>query len=169
MPVPTSKDQLIEAITINYMHLRKELLHIDNEQSSVKELEGHVKGSLISVQNLLAYLIGWGQLVLKWNRKKENNEDVDFPETGFRWNELGKLAQKFYEDYSHENTENLLRKLDETVSEILVLINQKSNYELYEINWYNQWTLGRMIQFNTSSPYKNARSRIRKWKKGKAV
>ena len=30
-------------------------------------------------------------------------------------------------------------------------------------------TYGRMVAFNTSSPYKNARGRIRKWKKGKKI
>lgn len=44
-------------------------------------------------------------------------------------------------------------------------IEQKSNSELYEVAWYEKWTLGRMIQFNTASPYTNARGRIRKWKK----
>ncbi|SDK40013.1 Protein of unknown function [Pedobacter sp. ok626] len=48
--------------------------------------------SLMSINNLLAYLIGWGELVLKWNRKKDNNEPVDFPDTGYQWNELGKLV-----------------------------------------------------------------------------
>ncbi|WP_207909110.1 ClbS/DfsB family four-helix bundle protein [Pedobacter sp. ok626] len=46
----------------------------------------------MSINNLLAYLIGWGELVLKWNRKKDNNEPVDFPDTGYQWNELGKLV-----------------------------------------------------------------------------
>ncbi|MNK06664.1 hypothetical protein D3C87_245630 [compost metagenome] len=80
---------------------------------------------MMSINNLLAYLIGWGELVFKWNRKKDNNEPVYFPDTGYKWNEL------------------------------------------YETTWYEKWTMGRMIQFNTASPYNNARGRIRKWKKQK--
>jgi len=94
--------------------------------------------------------------------KKDSNDLVDFPETGYKWNELGKLAQKFYKDYEDIDFNTLCSKLDETVSEILNLIQQKSNTELYEVSWYEKWTLGRMIQFNTSSPYTNARGRIRK-------
>ncbi|HGU7194519.1 TPA: ClbS/DfsB family four-helix bundle protein, partial [Yersinia enterocolitica] len=30
---------------------------------------------------------------------------------------------------------------------------------------YGKWTMGRMISFNTSSPYSNACSRLRKWAK----
>ena len=104
-------------------------------------------------------------MVLKWNHRKENGEKVDFPETGYKWNELGKLAQKFYSDYENLDYSDLLNKLDQTVDKILKLIERNTNKELYENAWYDKWTKGKMIQFNTSSPYKNARSRVRKWKK----
>ncbi|WP_218665788.1 ClbS/DfsB family four-helix bundle protein, partial [Acinetobacter sp. Colony158] len=40
-----------------------------------------------------------------------------------------------------------------------------TNSELYEKSWYNQWTMGRMIQLNTASPYLNAKNRVSKWLK----
>jgi hypothetical protein len=165
MAVPVNQDELLEAIIINFDKLKKELLSIPAELTSLKELEGHSKGTLMCIKNLVAYLVGWGELVLKWNYKKEHNEAVDFPETGYKWNELGKLAQKFYKDYEDDSFEELLLKLDNTVTSILSLIKSKSNHDLYKISWYEKWTLGRMIQFNTASPYTNARGRIRKWKK----
>ncbi|GAB3424742.1 ClbS/DfsB family four-helix bundle protein [Niabella aquatica] len=165
MAVPTNKSELQTAIKINYEKLCKELLTISSAKAGVKELEGHAKGSLMSINNLLSYLVGWGVLILKWIDKKDHNKAVDFPETGYRWNELGKLAQKFYRDYENDDFTALQGKLDETIREILKVIDAKSNDELYGIAWYEKWTLGRMIQFNTASPYTNARGRIRKWKK----
>ncbi|UUC44951.1 ClbS/DfsB family four-helix bundle protein [Flavobacterium cerinum] len=167
MAVPTTKEELVNAIHTNYQKLRKELETIPVELTVAEELEGHAKDTMMSVNNLIAYLIGWGELVLKWNKKKDNGETVDFPETGYKWNELGKLAQKFYTDYKDEDYSVLLQKLDITVDHIMILINGKSNEALYERSWYEKWTLGRMIQFNTASPYNNARGRIRKWKKSK--
>ncbi|WEK37908.1 MAG: ClbS/DfsB family four-helix bundle protein [Candidatus Pseudobacter hemicellulosilyticus] len=167
MAVPASKEELIAAINTNYSKLKKELADIPFERTTLKELEGHASGTLMSINNLLAYLVGWGELVLQWNRKKANNEPVDFPETGYKWNELGRLAQKFYADYQDDDFTVLSQKLDKTVMAILSLIAGKSNKELYEVCWYEKWTLGRMIQFNTASPYMNARGRIRKWKKEK--
>lgn len=166
MSIPSTKEELLNAIEVNYAKLKIDLENISKINASLKQLEGHSKNSLMSVNNLIAYLIGWGQLVLKWNEKKQNGLEVDFPETGYKWNELGKLAQKFYDDFENDDFEILCSKLDRTISEIIVLINQKSNAELYEINWYEKWTLGRLIQLNTASPYKNASQRIRKWKKG---
>ncbi|HFK5507518.1 ClbS/DfsB family four-helix bundle protein [Elizabethkingia anophelis] len=167
MPVPANKEELLKAIETNYSKLKKELETISVEETAVKELDGHAKGTLMSIDNLLAYLIGWGELVLKWNKNRSENKPVDFPETGYKWNELGKLAQKFYADYQNDDFNTLIQKLDDTVKKITSLIESKNNDELYGVGWYEKWTLGRMIQFNTASPYNNARGRIRKWKKEK--
>ena len=167
MAVPKNKNELIEAINSNYKKLKVELDTILPENTTLKELEGHAKGSMMSISNLVAYLVGWGELVLKWQRLKDQNLDVDFPETGYKWNELGKLAQKFYSDYNHFNYLDLCKRLDDVVVQILKIVHNTSNIDLYEKPWYDKWTQGKMIQLNTSSPYKNARLRVRKWKKSK--
>lgn len=169
MAIPQNKQQLIEAITLNSAKLKIEFETIPASLSRLKNMEGHSKGTKMSACDLLAYLIGWGELVLKWNAKKERGEAVDFPETNYKWNELGKLAQKFYKDYEKDKLNSLIKKFEMLVQKILELVNQKTNKELYEIAWYEKWTLGRMIQLNTSSPYQNAKTRIRKWKKENSV
>lgn len=165
MAIPKDKSELLKAIVDNYNKLTTELTNIPIELTEEKELEGHSKNTLMSINNLVAYLVGWGQLVLKWNEKKSKGLEVDFPETGFKWNELGRLAQKFYKDYEKDDFKTLNKKLEKTTNEILKLIESKTNGELYEMAWYDKWTLGKMIQLNTSSPFKNAKDRIRKWKK----
>lgn len=80
MSIPHNKEELKKAINENYEKLVKELFTVPIHLVQLKELEGHSKNSTMSVHNLVSYLIGWGQLVIKWN-------------------DLGKLAQKFYSDY----------------------------------------------------------------------
>jgi hypothetical protein len=167
MALTTNKEELLKAIVENHKKLTTELLNVPIDLTEKKELVGHSKNTLMSIKDLVAYLVGWGQLVLKWNIKKTKGLEVDFPETGYKWNELGKLAQKFYKDYEKDNFQTLISKLDMTTIEILKLIESKTNKELYETAWYDKWTLGKMIQLNTSSPFKNANERIRKWKKEK--
>ncbi len=165
MAIPKHKDELLKAISENYKKLATELSNIPIELTVIKELDGHSKNTVMSINDLIAYLVGWGQLVLKWIDKKSNGLDVDFPETGYKWNQLGLLAQKFYKDYEQDDFLTLQSKLDKTTNEILKLIESKTNQELYQTPWYDKWTLGKMIQLNTSSPFKNAKDRIRKWKK----
>lgn len=163
MAIPNSKIELQNDIKLTYTKLKIVINKVPVELCEPQLLVGHSKGTMMSVRDLLCYLIGWGELVLKWINNKDNGIKVDFPETDFKWNELGKLAQKFYRDYGEYTFEELKLKLDDVVILIESVISQKSNLELYEILWYEKYTLGRMIQLNTISPYKNAKLRISKF------
>ena len=164
MAIPSNKNELQKAIIDNYQKLTAELSDIPFALTTLQTLDGHTKNTLMSAHNLVAYLVGWGELVLKWHDKKSKGIEVEFPDTGFKWNELGLLAQKFYKDYEQDDFSVLIKKLEDTTSEILALIESKTNHELYEMPWYEKWTLGRMIQLNTAAPFKNAKERLRKWK-----
>lgn len=73
------------------------------------------------------------------------------------------LAQKFYRDYQPLVWPDLLARLTDANARLGATISSRSDDELYGRPWYGKWTKGRMIQFNTSSPYANARGRIRRW------
>lgn len=165
MAIPQNKSELLFAINHNYSKLREDLVTVPVDWVELKELDGHAKGTTMSVKNLVAYLVGWGNLVLKWHHLMSNNKEVDFPETGYQWNELGQLAQKFYVDYEKEQFDELVKKLDDTVQKTIQLIEKQDNELLYKEGWYKKYSLGRMIQLNTSAPFKNARTRVRKFKR----
>lgn len=162
MPTPKNKSELQTAIQDTYAKLTTDLAKVPNNWIDKKDLNGHAKNTTMSVHNLVAYLVGWGELVLKWNDQIEKGQSVTYPEEGFKWTELGQLAQKFYQDYEADSYPVLLKKLDKTVARILKLIEKTDNEILYGNAWYKHYPMGRMIQLNTSSPYKNARKRIRK-------
>lgn len=169
MAIPKDKTELLLAIRKNYDKLRSDLASVPPELASIVELPGHTKDTQMSVCNLVAYLIGWGQLVLKWHRKTDAGEVVTFPDDGFKWNQLGPLAQKFYSDYHGLAFDQLLENLNSTVEQLIHLVLSKLNDELYGEPWYDKYTMGRMIQLNTSSPYANARARLRTWKREKKL
>lgn len=168
MAVPANKQELLAAIETNYARLALDLRRVSPEQSALKTMDGHAKGTLMSVHNLVAYLVGWNELVLKWCERKDQGLAVDFPETGFKWNELGALAAKFYSDYEDVPFSALLSRFETAKNALVALITARTDAELYGVQWYEKYTLGRMIQFNTSSPYANARGRLRKWLKAQA-
>jgi len=165
MAIPTDKATLLAAIETEFEKLVAEFTVLTPEQVHLKAMEGHAKGTVMSPKDLLGYLIGWGELVLKWNRLNFQDIEIDFPEIGYKWNELDALAQKFYQDYEHNTYEEALLKLLIVKDKIVLLIQQLSDEELYEFPFYKNYPFGRMIQLNTVSPYKNARLRLRRWKK----
>lgn len=167
--VPQNKQELLQAIQLSYKNILTDYLTLPEESSKILEVEGNIKGTTISACDTLAYLIGWGKLVLKWYDRKSAGLEVIFPETGYKWNELGKLAKNFHFEYASWSYSNLINEFKETINKIITLIEHSSNSELYEKDWYGKYTLGRMIQFNTSSPMKNMRTKIRKFKKAKLL
>jgi hypothetical protein len=169
MAVPQTKQQLLDAIRITYQKLAADLASVPMERANEATLEGHVQGTQMSVANMVAYLIGWNLLVLKWCDAKGRGLPVDFPETGYRWNALGRLAQKFYADHASDEYPDLLRQFADVQARIVALVEHESDASLYDAPWYGKYPQGQMIQFNTSSPYANARARLRKWKKASGI
>jgi len=170
MAVPKNKKELIQDINSTYEKLREDLHSVPENLTQEKTMEGQVKNTKMSACNLVSYLVGWGELVLKWDNFYQKEKKLpDLPETGFKMNEMGKLAQKFYEDYKDKDYKTLLNMYDKVVEKILKMINSKDDKALYQTDWYKKYPFGRMVQFNTSSPYKNARNRLRKWKREKGL
>jgi len=169
MGIPQNKAELLLAIDTNFGKLFKALQAFPESRVRELTLDGHSKGTTMSVANLLAYLIGWNELLIKWIERDEAGLPVDFPETGFKWNELGRLAQTFYRDYEGLSYPALLQRLAAARGRIIELIEERGDEQLYGCLWYGKWTLGRMIQFNSASPYLNANGRLRKWLKGSGI
>ena len=170
MAVPQNRAELLKAIDETFDKLQKDLRAIPVDLVEERSLEGHAKGTEMSVANLVAYLVGWNELVLKWLDRDAARKSIDFPETGFKWHELGRLAQKFYRDYEALSYPQLLDRLAAAKTRIVAEIAARSDDKLYERPWYDgKWSMGRMIQFNTSSPYANARIRLRRWMRARGV
>ena len=66
MAIPKNKEELLNDIALTYSKLKKDLEQVPLHLSTLKEMEGHAKGTKMSPCNLVAYLVGWGELVLKW-------------------------------------------------------------------------------------------------------
>ena len=60
--IPQNKEELIVAIEKNYKNIRCDYHNVS--ESLVKKIgvEGNQKGSLITIQDTLAYLVCWGPL-----------------------------------------------------------------------------------------------------------
>lgn len=163
MAIPVDKDTLIDAIETTFAKLMTDLSRVPQGRARERTMEGHAAGTMMSPADLVAYLVGWNELILKWLDRDDRGEAVDFPETGHGWNQLGALAGKFYDDYRALSYPELLGRLQTAKARLVATIAARQNAELYGAPWYGKWTKGRMIQLNTASPYTNARGRIRRW------
>ncbi|MFC9964512.1 ClbS/DfsB family four-helix bundle protein [Nocardia ignorata] len=163
MAVPKSKAALLDAIVDCYQKLTLDLGRVAPQRARELSLPGHAAGTILSPADLVAYLIGWNELVLSWFELRARGIEPSFPTPGFTWTQLGELAQKFYRDHAAESWIDLLARFAAAEEQVVALVGSMSDDELYGAPFYGKYTAGRMIQFNTSSPYTNARKRIRAW------
>ena len=167
--IPQNKKALVEAVSKASNKLLNDYQNIPIALTRLAEIEGNIKNTRISVCDTLAYLIGWGKLVLHWHAAKSQGLRAEFPATGYKWNQLGLLAQSFYQAYRDWDYAALQSEFKTTIQDILAVIEASTDQQLYGQPWYNQWTLGRMIQLNTSSPMKNVRTKVRRFKKSRGI
>lgn len=163
--IPSNKTELLAAIEKSFKKTYQLLVIIPPELAYEETLMGCTNQTPISVHNLLAYLVGWNELVLKWLKLSEQNQPIDLPETGFTWKQLDLLAQKFYVDYQLIPYSELLTHFLQVKEQLVQQIIALNNKQLYEVTWHHKYTMGRIIQLNTSSHYKNAYNRLKSWLK----
>ena len=164
MPIPNSKAELVAAIEKDSTKLIAAFNAIDPKLWDCAIIQGNTKGTVITPVNLLAYQIGWGRLVLSWYHKGIKGVPFSMPLEGFKWNELGKLASYFHQEYESYSYEELVAIFQELIVEIMQLVQSLTNEALYTVgvfSWTGKYTLGKYIQLNTSSPYKNALVKLR--------
>ena len=163
MAVPASRAELLAAITTTFEKLSRDLDLVPPERAREPGMPGHAAGTTMSACDLVAYLVGWVEQVLEWHDRRGRRLADEFPAQGYQWNQLGDLAQHFYAQGADLSWHELRQRLVTANANVIALVEGLSDEELYGTEWYRTWTAGRMISLNTSSPYANARSRLRRW------
>ncbi len=164
MPLPTCKAELLKNLKQAYVKLDAEFNTVSSEHERLKMIEGNV-----SCCDVVAYQIGWTNLLMGWDRQEERGESPSMPAEGFRWNQLGELAQSFYERNSEKKLGQLRREFHETFQALARWIESLTEQEIFQPHqrqWTgDKWAMVKWIQVNTIAPYGSARTKVRRWKR----
>ena len=162
-----NKRELIETIK------RNAKLLID-EYSDIKETSMNITHKEIEYSpfQMLAFCIGWMDLVLSWEDEEQKGIQKTTLATEWKWNDLDWLYQSFYNKYNKASLNELINIFNQKVKNMIELITNLSDEELLEVgkrNWAKtngkEFSIYRLIYLNTIANFKNFRSRIRSWKK----
>ncbi len=121
---------------------------------------------------MIAYQLGWMSLILRWEREEQEGKTVITPAPGYKWNALGNLYQRFYQDYASCSVSELCVLFSEKVCDIIAFLNTLSEDELFLPGYRkwassnpSNWPIWKWVQVNTIAPFTSFRAKIRKWKK----
>lgn len=160
MARPTNKSDLLAAIKKERGNLDDYLDSLTPAQMTEPGIVGHW-----SVKDVLSHLSAWEQMCLGWYRAGLRGEMPQLPAPGYKWNQITELNQHIYEQHQADPLEEVLALFQGSSQEILGLIQQLSDQELFEPGqyaWTDQNALGSYLVSNTSSHYAWARKEIRK-------
>ncbi len=164
MPLPASHVELLEKLDAAYQKFDAEFDDISEYDSQIKHLEGKV-----SPADLIAYQIGWGECLLRWEATEKSGQQPDMPATGYKWNELGPLADSFYDAWRETELAAMRAEFSRLLGRLREWIESLDESELFTVGtrqWAgDKWPLAKWIQVNTIAPYISARTKIRRWKK----
>lgn len=125
---------------------------------------------------MIAYQLGWINLILSWELDNKEGKEVITPTPDYKWNNLGGLYQSFYDRYANHSIEMLIKMFEQQVHKIIQLVESYSDAELFQQGgrqWAtttpSSWPIYKWIHINTVAPFKSFRTKIRKWKKFRGI
>lgn len=160
MPRPTSKHDLLAAIDKERGALDTYLGTLSPEEMIGPGIVGDW-----SVKDVLAHLVEWEQMCLGWYRAGMKDEVPPLPAPGYKWNQTPALNEMIYEKYCEWELADVLERFHRSHSEILGVINDLSDDQLFTrsvYGWTGKNTMGTYFVSATSSHYLWASKEIRK-------
>ncbi|WP_394523464.1 ClbS/DfsB family four-helix bundle protein [Lacrimispora sp. JR3] len=125
-----------------------------------------------SPAQMIAYQLGWMNLLLGWDRDELAGKEVVTPALNYKWNKLGGLYENFYKQYEACTLSELKSLYRECVAELILWLDSFSDEDLFGQDvrkWASstpsKWPIWKWIHINTVAPFQTFRSKIRKWKK----
>ena len=162
-----SKQELIDEIS------NRAKLFID-EFSNISEADKDklVDGVDRTPAQMIAYQLGWINLILDWENQEQQGIRVITPHPDYKWNNLGGLYQGFYTQYENYKLQELFGEFEQAKQNIKSLVDSYTDIELFQPssrNWASStpanWAIWKWIHINTIAPFTSFRTKIRKWKK----
>lgn len=175
MARPQTKEDLINAATVNYDKLMKLIdsmteMELSTEfdfSSDAKKKEAHW-GRDKNLRDILVHLHEWHNLVLEWVECNKAGENRSFLLEGYNWKTYGDMNMLFWKQNQFVTLETAMEQFKESHQKVMELIETMSNDELFQKNvydWVGGSTLGSYYISATSSHYDWAMKKLRAHRK----
>lgn len=120
-----------------------------------------------SVKDILAHLVEWQAMNIRWYEAGVRGETPALPAPGFTWKQTPRLNEKIYRTHRRRSLKSVLADYHQYHDRIVLLIRTIPDNDLVTINRYAwtgpSWTLSDYFRANTAAHYLWARTRIRRW------
>jgi len=168
MPRPKTKQELINQSNTNFEKMWElinslpEAKRYDNFNLEGKE--AHWKRDK-NIRDILIHLYEWHQLLLKWVKSNQSNNNKPFLPEPYNWKTYGDMNIEFWKKHKNTSDEDAIKMLKKSHNDVMSLINDFSNNELFQkahFTWTDTTSLGSYFISTTSSHYDWAIKKLKK-------
>jgi hypothetical protein len=160
MPRAATQKQLLEDIETEGKALEQLLSELSPQQMIQPGIVGEW-----SVKDVLAHLLEWQRMVLKWYAAGVQGKVIPVPAEGLNWAQIPLLNQRIYEAYCDTPLADIQKQFRASHKKMLNTIQGLSDEELFtrgRYAWTKNNTLGTYFVSCGSSHYNWARTNIKK-------
>jgi hypothetical protein len=145
-----------------------------NEFTDISESEKDLRmdGVDRTPAEMIAYQLGWMELIRGWDKDERDGKPVETPAPGIKWNQMGELYQGFYKKYADKPLAALREQFVHDVADFIQWFDGFSEDEVFKSGgraWASStpsnWPIWKWVRVNTAAPFTTFRTKIRKWKK----
>jgi hypothetical protein len=160
MSKPTTKTQIIEAAETERAALEKLLASLPPGQMTLSNTVGDW-----SVKDVLAHLVEWEQMVVKWYEAGLKGKVPATPSEEYNWGQLPQLNHAIYLKHRDRSLADVQKDFKASYKKIMKVIQGISEKEMFTRGlyaWMKNNALAAYFTSGTSSHYRWARTCIRK-------
>lgn len=166
MPRPATKHALLETMETERNTLEQLLAGVSPEQMTEPGIVGEW-----SVKDVLAHLLEWEQMVLRWHSAGLKGKVPITPSEEFNWAQLPQLNRQIFEKHRDRPLADIQKDFQSSFKKVWKTIQGLSEKDLFtrgQYAWTKNNTLGAYFVSCTSSHYHWARTTVKKGLKAKA-
>ncbi len=159
MPIPKTRQELTEQLTLSFGKLRKELDGAGPRAGSLPCVDDW------TVKDLLAVRVWWTESVVAWIRTGRAGRTPVTPTEGYGWSETPRLNADIVKATRRESYRSVRARLDRGFESVMTLVDDLKDRELLEVGvypWAGKYPLRRWISLNTVRQYTTARTFVRR-------
>ena len=157
-----SKAELLEQVEGEHGRLLELLASIPK----VRWRDAGVWGDDWTIQDLVAHVMEWQVMFLRWYRQGREGGAPELPAPGYKWNQTPELNRAIWRKHRRIANARLMEEFDRSYRDIRDLVVALPPAELLTPGYF-EWTgtcpLTTYLAANTSSHYRFATRILRRW------
>ncbi len=159
MPIPTTRNELLDQLQSSFEKLQAELDSAGVSAAKIACVDDW------TIKDLLAVRAWWTENVVAWITAGKQGEVPITPAEGYKWSDTPRLNESIAKKCRRESYRSVRNRLQAGYEEIVEVIDSLDDHDLLTegvFEWAGNYPICRWLSINTVRQYVTARTYIRR-------